>query len=208
MRRNVVSYLTIVLYSDVLARFSSFADSSICRKRSSLFPYELLILALSMTLREDILEEYGPYCPPNRGRALRHYYHECSHHFMFSFWRTKISDLTEFGSHMLYLSLLWYLSMAFAALLAMLGLPLIVAYSAKGNFFANGVLRKATLGNYGPIYVEGALRAGGVVRSESSSYPLSLHWRELHVYQCFSKCLGAQGRRGWASRWVLGRYQL
>lgn len=113
-----------------------------------------------MTLKDQIVAEYGPYTPPNRARALRHYYKECSHHFMFSFWTTKISDLTEFGSHMLYLSLLWYLSIAFSALLAVLGLPLIVAYATKGDFFANGALRKATLGNYGPIYVEGAEKAG------------------------------------------------
>ena len=79
---------------------------------------------------------------------------------MFSFWNTKISDLTEFGSHMLYLALLWYLSIAFAALLAVLGIPLIVAYVTKGDFFANGALRKASLGNYGPVYIEGAMRAG------------------------------------------------
>lgn len=115
----------------------------------------------SMSLQEKVVADYGPYTPPNRARALRHYYHECSHHFMFSFWRTKISDLTEFGSHMLYLSLLWYLSIAFAALLAVLGVPLIVSYAHKGDFFANGMLRKASLGNYGPIYVEGAMRAAG-----------------------------------------------
>jgi hypothetical protein len=129
-----------------------------------------------MTLQEQILAEYGPYCPPSRERALSHYYRECSHHFMFSFWRTKISDLTEFGSHMLYLSLLWHLSVAFAALLVVLGFPVLVAYYSKGNFFANGTLRKLTLGNYGPIYVEGAMRAGGVVRSPVHSL----------VQQCFN----------------------
>jgi hypothetical protein len=141
-------------------------------------------IAGSMTLQKQILAEYGPYCPPSRARALRHYYDECSHHFMFSFWRTKISDLTEFGSHMLYLSLLWHLSIAFAALLVVLGLPLIVAYATKGNFFANGLLRKPTLGNYGPIYVEGALRAGGVVRTT----PLNVTSCIVSCKLSFNKC--------------------
>lgn len=87
---------------------------------------------------------------------------------MFTLFRTKTTDLTEFGiGHMLFLSFLRYTAFTFGILCVILGLPLVWIYIGNGNFFVYGTLRKATLGNYGPLYAEGALRAGGVVRCPS-----------------------------------------
>jgi hypothetical protein len=138
-------------------------------------------------VKEDIIREYGPYVAPSLERARMHYFNKCSHHFMFSFWRTKLSDLTEFGTgHLLYLGFLRYLALTFSALCVILGVPLIVTFMKRGSFFANGMMRKATLGHYGPLYVEGAMRAGGVVRS-----PVQVHLSVI------SRCLN------FLVRWVV-----
>lgn len=123
-----------------------------------------------MAIADDILLEYGPYIPPDPARAHRHYLKQCTHHFMFTLFRTKTTDLTEFGiGHMLYLSFLRYTAFAFGTLCLILGLPLLCAYTINGEFFDYGTLRKATLGNYGPLYAEGAILAPspGVVRPAS-----------------------------------------
>lgn len=85
---------------------------------------------------------------------------------MFTLFRTKTTDLIEFGiGHMLYLSFLRYTAFAFGTLCVILGLPLLCIYAKNGDFFVGGTFRKATLGNYGPVYQEGAMRApAGVVR--------------------------------------------
>lgn len=70
---------------------------------------------------------------------------------------------------MLYFSFLRYTAFAFGTLCVVLGLPLLCIYAKNGDFFVGGTFRKATLGNYGPVYVEGAMLApAGVVRRLSS----------------------------------------
>jgi hypothetical protein len=85
---------------------------------------------------------------------------------MFSLFRTRTSDLSEFGiGHMLYFYFLRCTSLAFAVLTLILGVPLAFVYAAHGSFFSSGTLWKLTLGNYGPLYAVGDVLAGGVVRA-------------------------------------------
>lgn len=120
-----------------------------------------------MNTVEEVVDQYGPYVPPDLARAHRHYLKQCTHHFMFTLFRTKTTELTEFGiGHMLFMSFLRSTAVSFAILCVIMGLPLLSIYICNGDFFVYGTLRKATLGNYGPLYAEGAIRAGGVVRCQ------------------------------------------
>lgn len=116
-------------------------------------------------MARDYLEKYGPYVRPSVARAERHYLHNCDHHVMFSLLRTRTSDLSEFGNGlMLYFWFLRCMGMVFTLLTVVFCLPLAIVYARSGNFFMSGIMRKLTLGNYGPVYEEGVALAGGVVR--------------------------------------------
>ena len=124
-------------------------------------------------LARSLLELHGPYVPPSLERAQRHRAFVCDHHAMFSLARTRTSDLSEFGNgHKLYFWFLRCAALAFAALSVVQGLPLMYAYARDGTFFSSGGLRRATLGNYGPVYAETAALADGAVRRCPS-----LRWR-------------------------------
>jgi hypothetical protein len=71
---------------------------------------------------------------------------------------------------MLYFAFLQYLAVGFGVVSIILGLPLAIAFARNGDFFVQGVFRRATLGNYGPLYVEGAILSDGVVRSCIKEY--------------------------------------
>lgn len=123
-------------------------------------------------LARALLDAHGPYVPPSLERARRHRALVCDHHAMFSFARTRTSDLSEFGNgHTLYFWFLRCSAIAFGALSLVLGLPLAYAYARDGTFFSSGTLRRATLGNYGPVYAETAVLADGGVRPRKPAGP-------------------------------------
>ena len=101
--------------------------------------------------------------------------------------RRRVQDLAEFGiGHKLYFAFLRNTALAFTALSAALAAPLAALYLAHGTFFAADGLPRISLGNYGPLYEEGAARAADGVR------PIHFFWSSAAAALCAKRARPAQ----------------
>ena len=101
--------------------------------------------------------------------------------------RRRVQDLAECGiGHKLYFAFLRNTALAFTALSAALAAPLAALYLAHGTFFAADGLPRISLGNYGPLYEEGAARAADGVR------PIHFFWSSAAAALCAKRARPAQ----------------